>query len=152
MRRRIGGGRILAIPLGEMGGQGTSNCRWCGVQLARRQSIRTGIRQILGKGSFIIPLAPPFPRNRSTNLNFFQRARAYLLSPEPVDTPLEGRKEFGCNCYSAGEETYTECIMPQAHKAMLSFLKLVADVPGYEEVAAFQPPEGMDGEVILDER
>lgn len=44
-----------------------------------------------------------------------------------------------------------ECIMPLAHKAMLSFFKLVADVPGYQEVEPFQPPEEMNGDVILDE-
>lgn len=93
-----------------------------------------------------------FSINHLTNLGSLQRARAYLLSPEPVDTPLSGREDFGCNCYSSGGEIFTECIMPQAHKAMLAFFKLVADVPGYQELEGFQPLDDMEGKVILDEK
>lgn len=63
-----------------------------------------------------------------------QRARAYIISGEPLDTPLTGREDFGCNCYSAGEEFNTECIMPKAYKSMLAFFQLVNNVPGYQEL------------------
>lgn len=79
-------------------------------------------------------LTIPFP-----TLTSLQRARAYLLSPHPLDTPLSGREDFGCNCYSSGEAVHTECIMPRAHRSMLAFFQLVNDVPGYQEVEAFLP-------------
>lgn len=75
-----------------------------------------------------------------------QRARAYLLSPHPLDTPLSGREDIGCNCFSSGEAVHTECIMPQAHRSMLGFFQLVADVPGYQEIEAMQLPPAEDGD------
>lgn len=77
-----------------------------------------------------------------------QRGRAYLLSPHPLDTPLSGRENFGCNCYSSGEAVHAECIMPQAHRSMLGFFQLVADVPGYQEIETMQlaPAEDGDGD------
>ncbi|MCJ1469351.1 hypothetical protein MMC07_007984 [Pseudocyphellaria aurata] len=76
-----------------------------------------------------------------------KRARAYLLSPDPVETPLTGREYFGCSCYSSGEADHTECIMPHAYRSMLGFFQLVADVPGYEELEIIEPPgaQGADG-------
>ncbi|KAK0509849.1 hypothetical protein JMJ35_007243 [Cladonia borealis] len=62
-----------------------------------------------------------------------RRARAYLTHHEPVDTPLHGRDQLGCNCFSSGEPTYTENIMPRAYKSMLAYFQLVNDVPGYYE-------------------
>lgn len=62
-----------------------------------------------------------------------ERGRAYLLSKEPIDTPLSGGAEYGCNCYSSGEPLYTECIMPVAKERFLRYFDLVAKVPGYEE-------------------
>ncbi|KAL8874000.1 MAG: hypothetical protein Q9174_000596 [Haloplaca sp. 1 TL-2023] len=64
------------------------------------------------------------------------RARAYIQSDEPLDTPLAGRKEMGCNCFSAGESGVVELIMPTAYKSMLQFFQLVDDVKGYCEVPA----------------
>ena len=76
-----------------------------------------------------------------------------MLSKEPVDTPLTGRAEYGCNCYSAGEPLYTECIMPVAKERMLRYFDLVAKVPGYEEIEVPMPdleglvsPEEENGE------
>ena len=51
-----------------------------------------------------------------------QRARAYIISQEPLDTPLTGRDEFGCNCYASGETTYVERTMPMAYKSMLTYV------------------------------
>ncbi|KAL8968124.1 MAG: hypothetical protein Q9183_002615, partial [Haloplaca sp. 2 TL-2023] len=64
------------------------------------------------------------------------RARAYIQSQEPLDTPLAGRKEMGCNCFSAGESGVVELIMPTAYKSMLQFYQLVDEVKGYCEVPA----------------
>ncbi|KAL9603599.1 MAG: hypothetical protein Q9219_001102 [cf. Caloplaca sp. 3 TL-2023] len=69
------------------------------------------------------------------------RARAYIQSTEPVDTPLIGRKESGCNCYSAGEGEVLERIMPNAYESMLRFFQLVNDVPGYRELAMIEEEE-----------
>lgn len=63
-----------------------------------------------------------------------QRGRAYLISKEPIDTPLSGRAQYGCNCYSSGEPLYSECIMPVAQERFLAYFDLVAKVPGYEEM------------------
>ncbi|KAL9033059.1 MAG: hypothetical protein Q9214_007693 [Letrouitia sp. 1 TL-2023] len=65
-----------------------------------------------------------------------QRARAYVVSDEPVETPLTGREDFGCNVYSAGENAHVECTTPKAYKKILQFFKLVEDVPGYRELEA----------------
>ena len=62
-----------------------------------------------------------------------QRARAYLTHHEALDTPLHGRDQLGCNCFSSGEPTFTENIMPRAYKSMLAYFQLVNDVPGYYE-------------------
>lgn len=63
-----------------------------------------------------------------------QRARAYLLSDQPIDTPLAARGDFGCNCYSSGETTHLERVMPMAYKSILTFFTMAAEIPGYEEV------------------
>ena len=57
-----------------------------------------------------------------------------MVSHEPLGTPLTGRKEIRCNCYSSGSSQYIECIMPEAYKDMLAFFRLVEELPGYEEV------------------
>ncbi|KAI4104343.1 MAG: hypothetical protein L6R37_003340 [Teloschistes peruensis] len=62
------------------------------------------------------------------------RARGYIQNYEPLDTPLAGRKDMGCNCYSAGENAIMELIIPAAYKSMLGFFQLVNDVPGYREI------------------
>ncbi|KAL6713584.1 hypothetical protein ACLMJK_009049 [Lecanora helva] len=81
-------------------------------------------------------------------LNFWgRRARAYLIHPSPVSTPLYGREELGCNCLSAGEAKHVECIMPRAYKSMLGFFQMVEDVPGYYEAEIFVPEEGEGVEV-----
>ena len=62
-----------------------------------------------------------------------KRVRAYLLHSTLLGTPLYGRQDIGCNCYSSGENTHVECIMPNAYKNMLAFFQLVHDLAGYEE-------------------
>lgn len=68
-----------------------------------------------------------------------QRARAYLLSAEPVETPLSGREGFGCNCYSSGEEFFTERLIIEAYTSILRYFSLVDKVPGYQELPIIIP-------------
>jgi len=49
-------------------------------------------------------------------------------------TPLSGRDSFGANCYSSGEPSYIERMMPAAGHEVLTFFGLVSQVPGYAEV------------------
>ncbi|KAL8684967.1 MAG: hypothetical protein Q9218_008049 [Villophora microphyllina] len=62
------------------------------------------------------------------------RARAYIQDYQPLETPLAGRGEMGCNCYSTGESAILELVIPTAYKSMLRFFQLVNDVPGYREI------------------
>ncbi|KAI4125318.1 MAG: hypothetical protein LQ338_004332 [Usnochroma carphineum] len=80
-----------------------------------------------------------------------QRARAYIQSAEPLDMPLVGRKDFACNCYSAGEGEVLECIMPKTYKSMLKFFQLVDDVPGYRELAGIGGYELAEDEGSVEE-
>ncbi|KAK2767383.1 hypothetical protein FQN54_003539 [Arachnomyces sp. PD_36] len=62
------------------------------------------------------------------------RCRAYQLSESPLNQPIRGSSEFGCGCFSSGEQLNAECIMPKAWKAILEWLtKLHAD-KDYKEV------------------
>ncbi|ODH30339.1 hypothetical protein ACO22_03614 [Paracoccidioides brasiliensis] len=62
------------------------------------------------------------------------RSRAYLLSEKPLDTPVVGRYEHGCNCYSSGEALNVECIIPRAWESMLRWLDSMFEDPGLEEI------------------
>lgn len=68
-----------------------------------------------------------------------KRSRAYRITRDPkveLDEPCAGRENFGCNCYGSGEEYYSECTMPVAWQAMLSWLTLVWTVgESFEEIA-----------------
>lgn len=61
------------------------------------------------------------------------RARAYVQSGEPVDSPVPGSREFGCNCYSSSEALYIECIVPRAWKEMSGWLEKMHANPEYAE-------------------
>lgn len=63
-------------------------------------------------------------------------------------TPLAGRDSFGANCYSSGEGSYLERMMPSAYGEILTFFGLVSRVPGYAEVempGLVGAGEGMEG-------
>ena len=62
------------------------------------------------------------------------RSRAYLVSQQPLEEPVDGRYEFGCNCYSSGETQNVECIMPRAWTSMLRWLNVMHKTPECEEV------------------
>ncbi|CAO1600063.1 MAG: hypothetical protein LQ349_000158 [Xanthoria aureola] len=74
-----------------------------------------------------------------------EHTRAYLQSDELVGTPLTGREDFGCNCYSAGQNEVLERVMPVAYKDMVMFFQLVKDVPGYHELPEMTGAGDVDG-------
>ncbi|KAJ5103753.1 hypothetical protein N7532_004282 [Penicillium argentinense] len=61
------------------------------------------------------------------------RCRAYVLSDEKVGTRHSGYRQYGCNCYSAGEACHTECILPSAWRDMLKWLDVLYKDPSYAE-------------------
>jgi len=60
-------------------------------------------------------------------------------------TPLSGRDSFGANCYSSGEPSYIERMMPAAGHEVLTFFGLVSQVPGYAEVEMPNLVRGEEG-------
>lgn len=62
-----------------------------------------------------------------------------------MGTPLTGREDFGCNCYSAGQNEVLERVMPVAYKDMVMFFQLVKDVPGYHELPEMTGAGDVDG-------
>ncbi|KAJ9298698.1 hypothetical protein DTO271G3_3665 [Paecilomyces variotii] len=62
------------------------------------------------------------------------RCRAYVLSDRPVNDPVAGAADHGCNCYASGEELNVECIMPKAWKSMLEWLGKAHADPNFGEV------------------
>ena len=108
---------------------------------------RTQNLQTSGEGyCFLLPA----PYLHANLLPTQQRARAYLLSTKPLNTPLSGREGFGCNCYSSGEEFFTERIMIEAYTSILRYFSLVDKVPGYQELPIIIPQgkyeEDIEGE------
>ncbi|OAT03747.1 hypothetical protein BDBG_00436 [Blastomyces gilchristii SLH14081] len=77
------------------------------------------------------------------------RSRAYLLSEKPLSTPVAGRYEFGCNCYSAGEALDVESIMPRAWGGMLKWLDVMFENSALEEVEVIVAEDGEgEGDVV----
>ncbi|KAI5467850.1 Arb2 domain-containing protein [Mariannaea sp. PMI_226] len=68
-----------------------------------------------------------------------QRSRGYLLSGEPLDTPLappEGNpslaiQSLGCPCYSSSEAQYTEVIAIRAIESVLGYLEDVSTTASF---------------------
>ncbi|KAL6404928.1 hypothetical protein AUP68_11764 [Ilyonectria robusta] len=68
-----------------------------------------------------------------------QRTRGYLVSEEPLDTPLappEGNaslyiENLGCPCYSSSEPHYAELIAIRAFGPILGYIQEVAMTPGF---------------------
>ncbi|MCJ1356091.1 MAG: hypothetical protein MMC33_006085 [Icmadophila ericetorum] len=79
-----------------------------------------------------------------------RRARAYLTSEQSIDTPLWGRSDFGCNCFSSGEISFQESLIPRCHRSILKYFEMVAENPDYEEIKQDLPVpgsgDGKDGE------
>ncbi|KAK2766505.1 hypothetical protein FQN53_006722 [Emmonsiellopsis sp. PD_33] len=67
------------------------------------------------------------------------RCRAYSLSSKPLDTPIPGRYDFGCNCYASGEGLNVECIMPRAWRSMVGWLDgMYVEGEGEEVVSVWE--------------
>ncbi|OAA54900.1 Arb2 domain protein [Cordyceps fumosorosea ARSEF 2679] len=84
--------------------------------------------------------------------NFFQKkARGYVVSEQPLGTPLSGTEgstasrvpALGFPCYSSGEPCFGECCFVTALDDGLSYLDEVARTPNYENpvVMVFEPDE-----------
>jgi hypothetical protein len=56
-----------------------------------------------------------------------ERGRAYFVSSSPVGTLIDGREDFGCECYASGEEMYPENIIVKATEHMLTWLATLED-------------------------
>jgi hypothetical protein len=56
-----------------------------------------------------------------------ERGRAYFVSSFPVGTLIDGREDFGCECYASGEEMYPENIIVKATEHMLTWLATLED-------------------------
>lgn len=67
------------------------------------------------------------------------RARAYILSSEPIDQPLAGRERFGSNVYSSGESLYDENVIIRAWPAVLDWVELCYKYPEREEPEHYIP-------------
>ncbi|KIW88719.1 uncharacterized protein Z519_10765 [Cladophialophora bantiana CBS 173.52] len=76
-----------------------------------------------------------------------KRCRAYFVSPSPIETPIAGREEVGCNCYASGEHLYQENAMMRCWRHMLDWFDMLYVNPEYEE-AEFEVM-GQDEEVKL---
>ncbi|KAJ5235309.1 uncharacterized protein N7469_004477, partial [Penicillium citrinum] len=61
------------------------------------------------------------------------RCRGYVLSSDELGTRHSDYRIYGCNCYSSGEDCYTECILSRAWREMLHWLDKLSGDPAYEE-------------------
>ncbi|EED20206.1 conserved hypothetical protein [Talaromyces stipitatus ATCC 10500] len=62
------------------------------------------------------------------------RSRAYVLSDKPLECPVPGTLQYGCNTYSGNESLDHEDIIVSSWKNMLQWLDKVHADPSYEEV------------------
>ncbi|KHO01379.1 uncharacterized protein MAM_00380 [Metarhizium album ARSEF 1941] len=97
-----------------------------------------------GRLDAMLLLGTVYPADSLTNrgLRDFlaKRTRAYIVSTQPLDTPLappSGNEDeqipaFGCPCYSSSEPFYIEMVLIRALKPALGYLESVALTPGYE--------------------
>ncbi|EEA20704.1 hypothetical protein TMatcc_000692 [Talaromyces marneffei ATCC 18224] len=61
------------------------------------------------------------------------RSRAYVLSDEPLQWPVPGTLEHGCNTYSGNEPVNHEDVIVSSWKSMLQWFDKVYADPAYEE-------------------
>ncbi|KAG6113349.1 hypothetical protein E4U14_001748 [Claviceps sp. LM454 group G7] len=90
-----------------------------------------------------------------------ERSRAYILSSEPVNTPLApptgnphaGIPALGSPCYSSAELLYTEKILISALQPALQYLQEIATTSGYQnpEIIVAERPEPSDDDLRNDE-
>ena len=71
----------------------------------------------------------------SVFINFIsKRCRGYFVSRSPIETPMVGREEHGCNCYASGEHHYQENAFVRCWKHILDWFNMLHVNPEYEEV------------------
>ncbi|KPI36886.1 uncharacterized protein AB675_11827 [Cyphellophora attinorum] len=70
-----------------------------------------------------------------------KKCRAYFVSNEKQGTVVEGRPEFGCNCYASGDQTYKHQVLIRAWPAILDHFNAVHTLEDFEEVERFAPLE-----------
>ncbi|KAG5972973.1 hypothetical protein E4U56_005459 [Claviceps arundinis] len=90
-----------------------------------------------------------------------ERSRAYILSSEPVNTPLApptgnphaGIPALGSPCYSSAELLYTEKIFISALHPALQYLQEIATTSAYQnpEIIVAERPEPSDDDLRNDE-
>lgn len=74
------------------------------------------------------------------------RCHAYILSPHPVEWPVAGTLQYGCNTFSSGEPVYAETSIVSCWKSMLQWLDKLHAEPSYEEVELIIAEEPHDDE------
>ncbi|PHH59169.1 hypothetical protein CDD81_3671 [Ophiocordyceps australis] len=90
-----------------------------------------------------------------------KRARAYLVSSEPLDAPLappsgniyQGIPNLGCPSHSSSEPLHTEMVLIRALEPALKYLETVAHTPNYENspiIVTEPPPQDDDDEPAQD--
>lgn len=71
-----------------------------------------------------------------------KRCRFYALSPSPLEAPVAGRKQFGCNCYASGEDEYYENVVVKAWRSMLEWFNVLYANPAHKEMELYvEEPE-----------
>ncbi|KAG6046846.1 hypothetical protein E4U39_000969 [Claviceps sp. Clav50 group G5] len=90
-----------------------------------------------------------------------KRSRAYILSSEPVNTPLApptgnphaGIPALGSPCYSSAESLYTEKILISALQPALQYLQEIATTPAYQnhEIIVAERPEPSEDDLRDDQ-
>ena len=63
-----------------------------------------------------------------------KRCRAYSISESKLETPVSGREVYGCNCYSSGEDSYSENVMVKCWGSVLDWFDVLNNNPDYEEI------------------
>ncbi|KAG6033307.1 hypothetical protein E4U41_006941 [Claviceps citrina] len=118
----------------------------------------------LGRMDAVLLMGTVYPAETMQNdeLKSFlaKRSRAYILSPQPLNTPLapptgnpaERIPALGSPCYSSSEPLHTEKILIAALAPAMQYLLEAATSPGYqnEDIALAErpstPPQGSEAE------
>ncbi|KAG5976041.1 hypothetical protein E4U58_006376 [Claviceps cyperi] len=119
----------------------------------------------LGRLDCMILLGTVYPvetlQNNDLKSFLAERSRAYILSSEPVNTPLAppignpyaGISALGSPCYSSAESLYTENIFLSALQPALQYLQEIATTPAYlnPEIIVAERPEPSDNDLRDDQ-
>jgi hypothetical protein len=71
----------------------------------------------------VSPQHDPLELGNAKFMDFIsKRGRAYFVSSSPKGALIDGREDFGCDCYASGEEMYPENTVVEAAEHMLTWL------------------------------